>query len=329
MRTIAEQLGQPIAFFTRDAPQTFGPPSANFFRKVGPDTKRRNLACEVYANWLAQTAHAFDHLVNYPDPDLPSFEPSPGRNRYTEEQIEEAAEVVRQHFGLGLGPITNVVRLLETRGVIVCRVEIPGENIDAFSFWRGRRPFVFLASDKASAARSRFDAAHELGHLVLHRWVGVEEIEDKAALKEIEAEADRFAGAFLLPRKSFPNEVYSPRLMAFLDLKRRWKVAIQAMIYRCKDLGIFDEHQVTNLYKQVSFKGWRKAEPLDGPNGLPFEQPLLLSKIAELVMSSGRMHPDELQTTLGLSPSWIERLIGIPDGTLSGSVQPDISPTLK
>jgi Zn-dependent peptidase ImmA (M78 family) len=157
----------------------------------------------------------------------------------------------------------------------------------------------------------------------------VEEIEDKAALKEIEAEADRFAGAFLLPRKSFPNEVYSPRLMAFLDLKRRWKVAIQAMIYRCKDLGIFDEHQVTNLYKQVSFKGWRKAEPLDGPNGLPFEQPLLLSKIAELLMSSGRMHPDELQTTLGLSPSWIERLIGIPDGTLSGSVQPDISPTLK
>jgi Zn-dependent peptidase ImmA (M78 family) len=329
MRAIAQQLDQPISFFTRETPATFGPASANFFRKVGPDTKRRNLACEVYANWLSQTAYAFDHLVNYPEPDLPSFEPAPGAKRYTDEEIECAAETVRQHFGLGLGPITNVVRLLETRGVIVCRVEIAGENIDAFSFWRGSRPFVFLASDKNSAARSRFDAAHELGHLVLHRWVGVEEIEDKAALKEIEAEADRFAGAFLLPRKSFPNEVYSPRLMAFVDLKRRWKVAIQAMIYRCKDLGIFDEHQVTNLYKQISFKGWRKAEPLDGPNGLAFEQPLLLSKVAELVLTNGRLQEDELQATLGLSTNWIERLIGLPDGTLSNPVQPDLSPTLK
>jgi Zn-dependent peptidase ImmA (M78 family) len=329
MRAIAEQLGQPIAFFTREAPGTFGPPSANFFRKVGPDTKRRNLACEVYANWLSQTAFAFDHLVNYPEPDLPSFEPPTGGNRYTDEELEEAAEAVRLHFGLGLGPITNVVRLLETRGVIVSRVEIPGENIDAFSFWRGARPFVFLASDKASAARSRFDAAHELGHLVLHRWVGIEEIEDKATLKEIEAEADRFAGAFLLPRKSFPNEVYSPRLMAFVDLKRRWKVAIQAMIYRCKDLGIFDEHQVTNLYKQVSFKGWRKAEPLDGPNGLPFEQPLLLSKVAELVLNNGRMQRDELQTSLGLSSNWVERLLGLADGTLSSTAPPDFLPTLK
>jgi Zn-dependent peptidase ImmA (M78 family) len=329
MRAIGQQLDQPISFFTREAPATFGPASANFFRKLGPDTKRRNLACEVYANWLSQTAYAFDHLVNYPEPDLPSFEPALGARRYTDEEIESAAEAVRQHFGLGLGPITNVVRLLETWGIIVCRVEIAGQNIDAFSFWRGPRPFVFLASDKNSAARSRFDAAHELGHLVLHRWVGVEEIEDKAALKEIEGEADRFAGAFLLPRKSFPNEVYSPRLMAFVDLKRRWRVAIQAMIYRCKDLGIFDEHQVTNLYKQISFKGWRRAEPLDGPNGLALEQPLLLSKVAELVLTNGRLQADELQTTLGLSAAWIERLIGLPDGRLSNPVQADFSPTLK
>jgi Zn-dependent peptidase ImmA (M78 family) len=117
--------------------------------------------------------------------------------------------------------------------------------------------------------------------------------------------------------------------MAFVDLKRRWRVAIQAMIYRCKDLGIFDEHQVTNLYKQISFKGWRRAEPLDGPNGLALEQPLLLSKVAELVLTNGRLQADELQTTLGLSAAWIERLIGLPDGRLSNPVQADFSPTLK
>lgn len=331
MRAIARELEQPVAFFTRGELPSFGPASANFFRKVGPDTKRRNVACDKFADWLGQTAFIFDNVVNYPGVDLPSFEPSsPSSNRYTEEEIEDIAEKVREHFGLGLGPISNVVRLLESRGVIVSRVAIKGEKIEAFSFWRGQRAFVFLASDKDSAARSRLDAAHELGHLCLHRWVGAEEIENPKTLKEIEREADRFAGAFLLPRKSFPNEIYSPRLMAFLDLKQRWKVSIQAMVYRCKTLGIFDEQQTTNLYKEISRKNWRTKEPFDGEGGLPMEQPLLLAKVAEMVLAAGKIKSDELRSALGLSPEWIERLTGLPPGALSRpDAEVEINPTLK
>lgn len=318
MRLLAKHLGQPITFFTNASPETFGPFSTNFFRKTGADTKRRNLACEVYARWFAQTAFAFDDLVNFPAVDVPSFEPAAvGDAIYEHDEIEVIADKVREHFGLGLGPISNVVRLLEKKGVIVCRLQMTGENVEAFSFWSGSRPFIFLASDKNSCARSRFDAAHELGHIVLHRWIGAEEIEDKDRLKAIEAEADRFASAFLLPRKSFPNEVYSPRIMAFVELKRRWKVSIQAMVYRCRDLGIFDEHQVTNLYKQISFKKWRRLEPLDGPGGLPLENPLLLSKVAELVLASGNMGRDELLARLRLAPNIIEQLVGLPVDALN------------
>lgn len=330
MRAISEILEQPISFFTNESPGSFGPFSANFFRKTGADTKRRNAACSVYAQWFGQTAFAFDEVANFPAVDLPFFEPrQTGENSYSEEEIEDIAEAVRQHFGLGLGPISNVVRLLETKGVIVCRLELAGENVEAFSFWNGARPFVFLASDKSSAARSRFDAAHELGHLVLHRWIGPEELEDKARQKKIEAEADHFASAFLLPRKSFPNEIYSPRLTAFVDLKKRWKVSIQAMIYRCRELGIFDEHQFTNLYKQISFKKWRKNEPLDGENGLPLEQPLLLSKVAELVLESGKMKRDDLLSRLRLAPAIIEQLAGLPSGSLSTEAPLNLNPTLK
>ena len=91
----------------------------------------------------------------------------------------------------------------------------------------------------------------------------------------------------LLPRRSFPNEVYTPRLDAFVELKRRWKVAIQAMVYRCKDLGIFDEDQITNLYKQISYRKWRTKEPLDDPKLLPLEQPTLLNRAVTLVLESG------------------------------------------
>lgn len=330
MAMVAEVLEQPLGFFTSERPATFGPSSANFFRKVGPDTKRRNLACEVYAGWLAQSAFAFDPMVNFPAVNIPSYEPqgSDALN-YSDEEIENIAEYVREYFGLGLGPISNVLRLLEAKGVLICRIEIPNENIEAFSFWSGSRPFIFLASDKESAARARFDAAHELGHLVLHRWVGKEEIEDKTRLKEIETEANRFAGAFLLPRKSFPNEIYSPRIMAFVELKRRWKVAIQAMVYRCKDLGVFDEQQITNLYKQISYKKWRKREPLDGEDGLPIEKPMLLKRVAELVFDSGNLRKGELKNAMSISPPVIEQLVGLPEGYLKDALVGEYKPTLK
>jgi Zn-dependent peptidase ImmA (M78 family)/DNA-binding XRE family transcriptional regulator len=330
MRLIAGALNQPISYFTRAGSSNFGKLTVNFFRKVGADTKRRNLACEVFANWLSQTAFVFDPVANFPHVNLPSYAPaSNSSNQYEDEEIEEKAEELRDYFGLGLGPISNVVRLMESKGIIICRAQIENESIEAFSFWSGSRPFVFLASNKDSGARARFDAAHELAHLVLHRWVNSDEIEDKDRLKVIESEADRFAGAFLLPRKSFPNEVYTPRLLAFVDLKGRWKVSIQAMIYRCKKLGIFDDQQITNLYKQVSFKGWRKIEPLDGPDGIPLEQPILLKKIAQLVLEKGIRKRDEILSILGFSPSMIEQLTGLPSGYLSQEQNADFEPTLK
>ena len=326
MARIAGVLKQPMPFFTKETRADFGKHSANFFRKVGADTKRRNQACEIYAQWLSATAHAFDSIANYPTVDLPSFEPR--NSSYSEDEIEEYAEATRQHFGLGLGPISNVVRLLEAKGVIVSRYKIEGESIEAFSYWSGSRPFVFLSSVKESAARARFDAAHELAHLCLHRWVGSEEIEEKDRLREIEREADRFAGAFLLPAKSFPNEVYSPRADSFIDLKARWKVSIQAMVYRAKDLGLFDERQVTNIYKQISYKKWRTIEPLDkGPRAIPFEEPLLLKRVAELVFQSGRYSIDSFKSDVALSARDLELLTGYPLGEQGIEIDP--RPSLK
>lgn len=328
MANIARALEQPMSFFTKEERKTFGHHSANFFRKVGADTKRRHQACEIYATWLAQTAYAFDSIANFPKVDIPQFEPA--GDDYTREEIEKIAEKVRIHFGLGLGPISNIIRLMESKGVIVCRYKIEGEQVEAFSFWSGSKPFVFLASDKNSAARARFDASHELAHLCLHRWVGAEEIDDKERLKIIEAQADHFAGAFMLPRKSFPNEVYSPRAESFIDLKARWKSSIGAMIYRCKDLGIFDDRQVTNLYKTISRKKWRTVEPLDrGPNALPFEEPMLLKRVAELVFESGRYKFEEFKADLAISNDALGQLVGIDFGSEYGQIHHGYEPTLK
>lgn len=314
---IGEALGQPAAFFTTPDAPDFGRYSVRFFRKVGPDTIRRNDACAVLTSWFAQTARYLDTFVNYPAVDLPEASPSDPSGRYSSDEIEAVAEDCRRLWGLGLGPISNVAGLLESKGVTLCRYEIPGERIDAFSFWNGDRPFVFMAAEKESGSRVRFDLAHELGHLILHRWIEPEEVADPKTLKIIEREADRFAGAFLLPRRSFPAEVYSARLDAFVDLKRRWKVSVQGMIYRCHDLGVIDETQFTNLYKQLSFRKWRTREPLDDPKVIPIEQPRLMRRAMELVLESGRLHPDEILAALGLSATLVAAFCSLPLGLLT------------
>jgi Zn-dependent peptidase ImmA (M78 family) len=164
----------------------------------------------------------------------------------------------------------------------------------------------------------------------LHRGVDEAELEDPKFLKVIESEADRFAGAFLLPRASFPNEVYTLRLDAFVELKRRWRVSIQAMVHRCADLGIATADQTLNLYKQISSRKWRTNEPLDDPDVLPLEQPKLLRRAVEMILESGRKQKDEILADLALNRDVIEALCNLPYNTLKTWNNFEVNrPTLK
>jgi Zn-dependent peptidase ImmA (M78 family)/transcriptional regulator with XRE-family HTH domain len=332
---IASVLEQPLSYFLNGDLPTFGGESVRFFRATGPKTKRRNLACEVLGKWFVQTAKYFDGFVNFPKVDVPTFSPASEDGRYTADEIETAAEQCRSAWGLGLGPISNVIALLENKGIVVCRYKMPNETVEAFSFWNGEHPFIFLASAKESACRSRFDAAHELAHLVLHRWVGPEDLEDADSLALIEREANLFAGAFLAPQASFPTEIYTTRLDAFVALKARWKLAIKAMVVRCKQLDLFDEDQATNLYKAISARKWNTREPLDvapamGFDAIQFEQPKILNRAATLVLERGVKTPDDIAIDLSLNRSDVEQLCNLPTGVLASRQQPEeFRPTLK
>ena len=285
--------------------------------------------CDVYASWEVQIARYIDDLINYPPVALPALVPADHKEGYSEDEIEGAATACRKLWGLGYGPLSNVLALAEGKGIIAARLRVEGERIEAFSFWNGARPFIFLASEKESATRARFDVAHEIGHLVLHRGLGQEDIENPKTLRRIEDEANRFAGALLLPRESFPNEVFTTRLDAFVELKVRWKVSIQAMVYRCKNLGIFDEYQITNIYKQISARKWRTKEPLDDPKLLPIEQPRMLRKAVEMIVKGGRRGLEDLRLDLAISSFMIETLCNLDEGALSSAEPTPVGPSLK
>lgn len=326
---MVDALEQPPAFFTTDNLSVFGEEKPKFFRKCGPETLRRNEACEILGRWFVQTVKYSHKYVNFPEVNVPEATIANQVESYSLEEIEHTAEVCRQEWGLGVGPISNVLALLESKGIAICRYEMENEKIDAFSFWNGERPFIFMASDKASVARHRYDLAHELGHLILHKWVEAEELKIPKILKRIEAEADTFSGAFLLPRHSFPNEVYTSRLDAFVELKKRWRVSIQSMIYRCRDLEIIDDDQFTNLYKQISFRKWRTKEPLDDPTVMPLEQPKLLRRAVELILEGKRKHPDEVLSDLNFSAGLIEGFCNLPRGMFNKERYDIFDPSLK
>lgn len=205
--------------------------------------------------------------------DMPKFDVPDLRHI---DNAAEAAQILRNEWGQGNQPIANMIHLLESKGVRVFSLALDMTEVDAFCTWRNETPFVFL-NMKKSNARSRFDAAHELAHLVLHRH-------GNYSGRETEREADQFASAFLMPRDGvIPTK---PRLLDLnnsIKAKQEWGASLAAYIVRMNSLGQLTEWQYRSLFKQLSQRGYRKSEPLDHRK----EQSKLLDFILSDLRSEG------------------------------------------
>lgn len=304
---LAQVLNQPIAFFLRESFSLEGRCGARFYRSVGPKSNKVNQALDVKTKWLWEIVNYLQRFVRLPTPNLPNV-PDPAADEYSPEEIEEIATLTRRHWSLGDGPIANMVALLETHGLIVSRFETGATGIDAFSTRIEGRPYVVLGSDKGSCARSRFDAAHELGHLLLHGAISQEDLQNTTIRERIEREANLFAGAFLLPRPSILAEFYSTRMTHLQGLKERWRVSMQAIAHRCKQIGAIDTDQYILFRKQMSARQWIKREPLD--DEIPLEQARLLLKAWRLLLQKGVVSEASFDEDVGFSLEFVERLSG-------------------
>jgi Zn-dependent peptidase ImmA (M78 family)/transcriptional regulator with XRE-family HTH domain len=302
----AEALGRSPRFFLNAGPPSGGTRGTRFFRSVGPRSNRLNESLDVRLKWLWEITTFLSDLVRLPAPNVPP--PAlPSGDGYSLPEIEHIATQTRRYWGLGDGPIANVIALLETHGVIMARFAMGSERVDAFSCWLSQRPYIVLGSGKESAVRSRFDAVHELAHLILHRDVSQEDIDVPEIRARIEQEANQFAGAFLLPRPSMLAEFYSSRLSHLEGLKLRWRVSMQAIAHRATQIGVLDDDQYINFRKQMSFKKWLALEPLD--DQIPFEEPAYLKSCWALVLANIE-NIGISESGLGLGPDVVSELTG-------------------
>lgn len=299
-------LGVPPDFFTGGAP-TVVPSEACHFRRLRSSTQQEQRRVRAEGALILSVVEHLDTLVDLPAETLSTLSSA----LQGTESVTQLARIVRQEWKLGTGPIASMVGLLEREGVVVVQAAGHSERLDAFSAWVGSRPVVFLATEKGSASRRRFDAAHELAHLLMHTDVS------PGAL-EVERQADAFASAFLLPEEAFVAEC--PRRLAWerlLELKQRWKVSLAALVRRAYDLGIYSEATYRRAYVQLNEKGWRQQEPAE-PD---MEHPQTVQRAIRLLEGSGypraqiaqavQLHSEDLMRLLGSSVSTMPHHIAI------------------
>lgn len=215
---------------------------------------------------------------------------------------EVAAQILRQQWRLGDKPIENMIHLLEAKGIRVFSLAENTKNVDAFSVWRDDIPYVFLNRFK-SAERSRFDAAHELAHLCLDKHGGAAAILRNSP---VEASANAFAGAFLMPQADM-RAVISSTIYSADDLvtyKRRWRVSAAALAYRARELGLINDSRSNSLYVELSRRGWLKTEP----QGIAREQSYFWQQIMDDLRVRGITKTDIARDT-GVPIPEIEALL--------------------
>lgn len=312
MEAIASELRVTAEWLTRPVRDSTSKPC---FRGSIAQLKQDRALLGARLTWLEEVSSQLETYVDYPDVTVPQMAML-RLSEITSDVIEDAAEKCRQAWNMGCGPAGDILLLLENAGVVVAREETGVARIEGLSAWsESGRPLVLLCADKGNAFRSRFDAAHELGHLVLHR--GIDAPGDAATHKLIESHAHRFAGAFLLPAKGFAAEVNTPvTLSGLLFLKQRWGVSVGAMIMRLRSLGIVGEDDYLRLIKHRSAKWGQRSEP--GDEDRDAEHPRLLRRTMELLANEGVVVPESLPDLVGLSSRDVESLLGLPIGHLAG-----------
>lgn len=298
LRALAAALEFPLEFFLlRDGDDD--PPG--FFRRLQAVPARKQKFALARAQMLYDLVNTIERHVRLPEIDLPRETAGPR----SDEEIAALANRVRSRWNLEPGPIDHVVRELERHGIVVARYALgPDSDIDGFSVWHPDHPVVVLGDDKGVAARSRFDAAHELGHLVMHG-------PDRAGTREAENEAHRFAAAFLMPEDDIyaqlPTKV---NWRTLVDLKAEWGVSIGALLKRAVDLERISDHAYLNAMKAMSAKGWRKKEPGDHHLGQP-ERPRLLGSALALASDRFGLSLDDLAREAGLPIADARDLTGL------------------
>ncbi|WP_455258993.1 helix-turn-helix domain-containing protein [Ruminococcus sp.] len=292
LNKISTVLEFPVSFFYKADNNTNNSQSTVFYRSFKSSEESIRSMIRVKCNWTYIVYSYLNSRVTMPKVNLPNLDLLLNQGELSLDTIQNIANVVRDYWCIGNGPIQNLIYILEKNGIIVSGGSIKATKTDACSEVIAGTPVIFYDKTQKSACRIRFSIAHELGHILLHSYVTNEDLKNKEFLEKVEKEANTFAACFLLPKNSFIRDVNSTSLEYFIMLKEKWKVSISALVYRCRELSLIDETQHLSLRKKISYKGWNKKEPLD--NIIAYDKPQLFKQAVEFILENSNTKKSDI-----------------------------------
>ena len=209
---------------------------------------------------------------------------------------DEAAQQIRAGWWLAPGPIPSLSEVIESAGGVVLRVDLGCDEVDAAYLHPLGDPvrWFFINARVAAGDRVRFSLGHELGHAVLHEG-------DLAPdSKQAERESNAFSGALLLPAGELRAELPRGRLRTahLIELKRRWGVSMGAIAMRAHDIGAISRHELTAIWKEIGWRGYRTSEPV----AVPLEQPVVFRAAVNIHHSEHRLDDAAIAMMAGVTP---------------------------
>ncbi|WP_415882619.1 helix-turn-helix domain-containing protein [Neptuniibacter sp. QD34_54] len=286
--------------------KVLGVKSEFFFRPVkvqlkGVEYRKRSTApkkllAQIEADVLNQAERWTSLLSLYPQQPVPEFSLPAGLPELISEldDIEDVVDHVRDTWDLGLGAVPDMIDVLESMGVlvIVTSIDVQG-RLDGLAASVNGTP-VIVVSEQWPGDRQRFTLAHELGHLILHGRLDESVNEEKAC--------DRFAGAFLLPRKSVQQHLgdrrsrIEPRELYML--KHEFGISMMGAMMRAAQLGIISDAVKSSLFRFFSAKGWRTREPGDA---YPAETTYLYRQLVYKALAEDYIGESKAAELMGMS----------------------------
>jgi Zn-dependent peptidase ImmA (M78 family) len=253
----------PKSFFMQDG--EIYPPLLNY-RKRDTVAQKLIMPIEARTNIYRLNIQSLLRAMKYPEADIPALDLA----KY--ETIEQVAKQLRKHWKVPKGPIENLSEILESNKVILTSFDFETERVDGRTILtEDKHPIIFTNSSMLGD-RQRFTLAYEIGHLVMHAHTPPD------FNRDVSHEANVFAAAFLMPEKEIKSDLEDEISIAKLaQLKRKWKVSMQSLVYRANDLKIITDNQKRYLLQQFNQLNIRRREPVE--LDIPKESPVLLRNL--------------------------------------------------
>lgn len=308
-RDLVETLGVTPEFLRKVDPMPLTEEQCHFRKQLTTKVAQRQYA-KARGEMLKRLVCVLEEHLDLPEYRIVAVDPTDS------EAIERGAEQCRVSWGLGWGPISNVTRVAENAGAVVMQVNGLAPEVDAVSF-ASRRPVIALNAEGRSACRLRFGIAHELGHFAIH--IGV-----LTGDRLTENQANRFAGAFLLPRAAFLAESHRALRRTRInweymaELKIRWGVAKSALLYRGWQLGVFSDEQVRAGFISLNRHGEALAEVEDSV--IPAEKPEIVNDGLRVLNDVLGIPRPAVARAMHIHPRLLDDLLGVASPKVGGTV---------